>query len=133
MPQDHYIYVSTPRQQGKNLFREMFESMESIREQARKDKEEWFVQWQKACPNQVYVGIDRAKSEAARTAGFIMGADGKIRRWDLGAQKPPSAPSAPAAPPPREIAAKAFGEPEFDVDRAWDMVVLAARTSRYGG
>jgi hypothetical protein len=98
------------------------------------------------CPS-IYFGIDPAKLESDRTVTYVrLPADFKVtdtNRLHIYEEGDKMALDCVAAclaqPPSCNIADAAFGTkgeskpeaPPFDTDRAWDMVVLAARTSRY--
>jgi hypothetical protein len=75
-----------------------------------------------------FIGIDPAKPGSDIVSVWEY-RDGAYRPMS---PKPESCPIADAAFPPTAPSAPAASLPSFDVDHAWDMVVLAARTSRYG-
>jgi hypothetical protein len=124
---------------GPGLYGRLIENMSR-----REGKSLWLEMLRRAAdldirtPQRLYygdrtvVGIDPASPESDKTVTALFTKEGKLMVLDCVAACLPQ-------PLSCDIADAAFGTkaeikpevPSFDIDRAWDMVVLAARTSRY--
>lgn len=119
--------ITKSRQAGMTSIMDMLREKQDEADLAARQQGDW--KWPKY-ENGVYVAIDPAKPGSDVTSIRRVTSEPLLCR--------------PLTECPIEVIDTAYGldlqikppappAPSFDVDRAWDMLVLAARTSRYGG
>lgn len=82
----------------------------------------WFKMWERAKANRRVLGVDPAKTGSDETV--ICATDHNGFQYAVFKGQPQTIVRTPL--PPQAV------EPKSSVDHTWDMLVLAARSSRYG-